>query len=1045
MRKTKKLLLIFGVALTLFTPVVGLLPPASGTAYAAPNEEASVEEQVKSYIFMRAIVRCLIKSELADGWGAAIYGSGADQQVNEDNAEKYHWFSDGDTYLGMYDTDDSNGKKDCGDEDWMAEGFKIWGWDDYNTAICYSGFKRENQDKGADAEKCRGGTEAYDRDGSPADSANQFINNVNKQYYGKEEGAGYPALTDAMRYWYYSRSFITLCKADLKEEYNPEEAYNYDTGKGNDHLFEMIADDGVTKQGYYSDDKNAGDKVTTRANEDLNEVKLKCGELVNQANKYAKAYAEVTGTEPGETNPTANDVESGAIDTSCAGFDLVALISLEWITCPIIEGVTAAANGLENVIAGMLCINESSIFGVTSTCHGDNGGADTSKAFHNAWNVFRILALGMLAIAGLIMVIAQGFGFEIFDAYTVKKTLPRILIAGIGITLSWQLMEFAVSLSNGLGIGVRAIIYAPFLQSGIDTTVLTGGSSAIAVIFAAGAWFVLGPVGLLTFIGTALLAIIIAFFTLIIRNIIVLLLIMAAPLAIAAYVLPNTEKYYKAWWDWLLKALLVFPIITAFIAIGHVFAAVTSASGDGLFTNVVAFAAYFAPYFMIPLAFRFAGGLMATLGGFANDRSRGAFDRLKKVRKGQSEKRMGYYGQKYGNRVAQQRISAVRRLNSAASKDGRGFIAKKALRSGAGIVGGLGDIEERASAIQAAASKRANDQIATGKDDSYRGLTVNKELLKGGGFQAQMARQQAILDAGGTLANHEELVRSEGGKRQYKSLGGAWIDEADAINGHNEYKNDVGAQQAALSYEMRKAMESGQVEGIGKRFADTANAWGMTQEQAQGAWIGSGFENQNTHLALKNTKLKYEDGKLVGTELKGGGADLLNEMYEKKGSYPLSQMSGHTIDQATVAAQNAKDVLASETSTDAEKAAAQTNLDKAKSVAETFMHNMGGSRNEDGAPVEPGGTQPTAGTRTVNANGAGAVNEAVYRLANVTGVVNTPPDNPASPPGQPQMPGQPQTNPPQYQGRRQQEQGGPRIIRPGDDDFNVPPGSLPRQ
>jgi hypothetical protein len=62
----------------------------------------------------------------------------------------------------------------------------------------------------------------------------------------------------------------------------------------------------------------------------------------------------------------------------------------------------------------------------------------------------------------------------------------------------------------------------------------------------------------------------------------------------------------------------------------------------------VAFAAYFAPYFLIPAAFRFAGGVMATLGGFANDRSRGAFDRLKGYRKGQTEQK--WNDLKHGNR-----------------------------------------------------------------------------------------------------------------------------------------------------------------------------------------------------------------------------------------------------------------------------------------------------------------------------------------------------------------------------------------------------------
>jgi hypothetical protein len=49
-------------------------------------------------------------------------------------------------------------------------------------------------------------------------------------------------------------------------------------------------------------------------------------------------------------------------------------------------------------------------------------------------------------------------------------------------------------------------------------------------------------------------------------------------------------------------------------------------------SQIIGFAAYFMPYFLIPLTFKFAGGAMRVLGGTVNDRSRGGFDRLKKMR-----------------------------------------------------------------------------------------------------------------------------------------------------------------------------------------------------------------------------------------------------------------------------------------------------------------------------------------------------------------------------------------------------------------------------
>ena len=91
-----------------------------------------------------------------------------------------------------------------------------------------------------------------------------------------------------------------------------------------------------------------------------------------------------------------------------------------------------------------------------------NRSTDTGKAYYKAWNSFRVLGIAIIVIAGLIMVISTALGFEFFDAYTIKKVLPRILVAIIGISLSWWLLEWLAELTNDLGVGVRSLIYFPF-------------------------------------------------------------------------------------------------------------------------------------------------------------------------------------------------------------------------------------------------------------------------------------------------------------------------------------------------------------------------------------------------------------------------------------------------------------------------------------------------------------------------------------------------------------------------------------------------------
>ena len=322
-------------------------------------------------------------------------------------------------------------------------------------------------------------------------------------------------------------------------------------------------------------------------------------------------------------------------------------------------------------------------------------------------------------------------------------------------------------------------------------------------------------------------------------------------------------------------------------------------------------------------------------------------------------------------------------------------------------LGGLASFEGRMSAINARTAKQIGDTIATGKDDVFRGASVNMAAANAAG---------ALHDESGrALENGNGLKRiTESGKTQYKSLGGQWVDETDVVEGHKRFGKDVAAQQAILSYEQRKAMTDEEVQGITDRYVPLAQQqWGMTENQAQGAWIGAGFENQNQHLEYKNTKSNGKEG-----TAKLDVAKFAKEAYEKKGSYQLSQMSGHTVVQLENAFKTAVETGDTESQ------------DRLKAVAETFMHQLssggGGHRTDEGAVDDPaaiaraeqamrdaaagsqrGQTSSGAATggapRMVSSSGSGAVGEAVYRFARTTGVIAAPPMNP-------ERAGSPQTN-----------------------------------
>lgn len=591
------------------------------------------------------------------------------------------------------------------------------------------------------------------------------------------------------------------------------------------------------------------------------------------------------------------------------------------------------------------------------------------------------------------------------DAYSIRKAIPRVLIAVIGINLSIYLCIALVDITMIIGRGMNSLLVGPFVDTdsfsslgvtgsftGSVVGVLAGGGllagAFLAVLASAGAVAsaAIALIGLLLplIILVALVALAVLF-TLVIRQGLLVFLTIISPVAIVCYILPGTEKYFKQWFDLFVKTLLVYPIIAAIFAMSNVLGAILLSSSSGsigsalttpasIFNHTFTFAqsgalqtsqaiaailVLYAPLALIPFAFKFAGGAMAAVMNIANGQARRFSDRAGKSIQRSRQDPYSFFGSRKDaisrNRL-QRRADFAESLKSRGSNGNISASRRRMYQSAAGIVGGR-NIEARASAKRAEVGKLLNDQIATGRDEEIRGLTV--DISQG---YDNLARQN--------------LARTQDGVRQYKSLGGQWIKEADVIAGHNRWGRDSFAQQAALSYEMRKASSDEQVEGITQRYESLAtNSWGMSANTAAGAFIGAGFENQNTHLEFKHTdpmgkKLKYDA--------------FVQEAYEKKGSYPLANMSAHTAKQLMRAYND--------------PGASDERKDQIRAISETFMQRgMGGAvaglegERPITTPATPGGPRPASETGESSpgyfgSQGAAHTNEAFRELARLTQV-----------------------------------------------------------
>ncbi len=444
---------------------------------------------------------------------------------------------------------------------------------------------------------------------------NNIVSADGKKKFSKDASGSFISVTDGSA----CKDFITVGS----DQAHPTLTVRSNTGAGDNasiSLRDKYAPNGGSGWAFVRSITSAGD--TSINGTDCHESKG-----VGVTADSAKAAVPGTSVAPGSsTGP-------GAKDNSCESKG-----ALAWILCPVIKLLDGIFNWLDTQIQALLEVNQDSY---------------TNPKLYQAWSQIRNIAFIVLIPIMLVMVIATALGSEMFSAYTVKKAIPRMVAAILFITLSWYICGFLIGFFNVLGSGVIGLLTSPFKLNGQITLgslfnpsvggtggQLIGGGAALGLgIFALAN--VEGIVGILAlyFLG-AVIVIFLAFLVLVIRQMFIIALLLAAPIAILAWIFPGNDKVWKLWWGTFSKLLMMFPLITGLIAVGRIFAYLignTPAGGvqGGLLNPLLKITAYIVPYALIPLTFKFAGGAFATLTGMVNDRSRGVFDRMKKSRQKQ--------------------------------------------------------------------------------------------------------------------------------------------------------------------------------------------------------------------------------------------------------------------------------------------------------------------------------------------------------------------------------------------------------------------------
>lgn len=382
--------------------------------------------------------------------------------------------------------------------------------------------------------------------------------------------------------------------------------------------------------------------------------------LGSTSNKSKAAGTGATGTTSGPTEKTCESINAN---------------TFSWILCPAINEADDIVGTINDEVEKQLIFNE-----------GDLGATEGTK---QAWSIIRNISTIFLVLIMLVMVLSEAIGWGLFDAYAIRKTLPRLAIAVILIQISWPLFVWCIGLANDAGTGISDILFAPF--GGQDAMTLNSlvaqatpdrnadGNGLFTIMtgvgLTAGALIALPAIVLFAY--SAVFAVLIAFLVLIFRKVLIVACLIFAPLALAAWILPNTQKYWKLWHETFSKLLLMFPLIMAILAVGRIFAYITVNSANGgdvpisasspaimstgslggfmhtlaadtpvpftstLFNYIIIIIGVFGPFILIPKTFQWSSRVLGNITGVMNDRSRGFLDRSKKGIGGYMERKQG--------------------------------------------------------------------------------------------------------------------------------------------------------------------------------------------------------------------------------------------------------------------------------------------------------------------------------------------------------------------------------------------------------------------
>ena len=517
----------------------------------------------------------------------------------------------------------------------------------------------------------------------------------------------------------------------------------------------------------------------------------------NSASELQTACKDGQGLDVGNddtTNPSPDDTtdQNTCYTADTQGFG--------WLVCPGLTWMTAAIDGIITLITS----------GLQWSMLADGNGAVTIKA---VWNSMLGIANIAFAIVFMIIIYSTATSTGISN-YGIKKIFPRLVVAAVGVNLSFYLCAALADLSNIAGVGLNNLILNQ--MTGIDMT----GAGMFSRLFEG--LTQLGAMLLIALLAwsAVLIGLVTILFSIALRSVVLTMLVIVSPLAIVAMMLPNTEKWFKKWRDTFIQLLVIYPaFMAAWAACRLVSNVVAQTQGIGWLLSALCTIVPVA--IILPLIK--APPLMNKLTGLA-------------------EKGIGAAG---GNALkginAQQRqLMGQRVLSGFRGVATRGLAGKKAAMDSAASDLSAREKDKAARTFSAEETKRLGELSAKGatrtSDEQKELIALNAKRVKinkGTIPYWSAADEQELSNAQQKATNTANAYRRQTNGAFYRTVFGGAHRRAAIAN--IKHENELADQQALgrrLSEDDRfQRSYSGVMPGMDKAVADarTGRAFGQSQ------------------------------------------------------------------------------------------------------------------------------------------------------------------------------------------------------------------------